>query len=372
MSRFLIVGSGFFGAVCARQLADAGHQVRVLEERDHPGGNCFTRWVPEAECHQHVYGPHVFHTSDAGVWAYVNRFAEFNGFVNRPRAVYQDRIYSFPINLFTLYQVFGVRTPSEAQAKLEAERIPIPNPLNLEDWCLSRIGPTLYSMFIRGYTLKQWQTDPRQLPASLVRRLPVRLTFEDCYYTDRYQGIPVGGYTRIFERLLAGIPVDFEVDFLKDRDYWMRQADHTVYTGSLDRFFDFEHGELEYRSLRFESELLPVADFQGNAVINFTEAEIPYTRSVEHKHFDRHLTAAQTLVTREYPVRWSRDQIPYFPLGTARSRARYRRYRQELEHLAIPLSLGGRLAEYRYYDMHQVIAGALRLARKLGAGARGQ
>lgn len=365
MRTILIVGSGFSGAVCARELADAGFSVRVIEARDHPGGNCFTLWVPEAECHQHVYGPHIFHTNDARIWEWINRYAEFNNFVNRPRVVYQDRIYSFPINLLTLYQVFGVRTPEEARRRLERERVPVDRPENLEDWCLSQIGPTLYEIFIRGYTLKQWQVDPRELPASIVRRLPVRLTFDDNYFTDRYQGIPVGGYTRIFDRLLQGIPVEYGVDFLADRDYWMRQADHTIYTGAIDRLLEYEFGDLEYRSLRFESELLPVSDFQGNAIINYTDAEVPFTRIVEHKHFDQHLAAPGTLITREFPLTWIRGEVPYYPLNTAPNQDRYRRYRQHLDELKLPLSLGGRLAEYRYYDMHQVIGGALKLSREL-------
>jgi len=365
LKQYLIVGAGFFGAVCARRLAEAGFRVRVIEERTHIGGNCFTRWSPEAECHQHVYGPHIFHTNNAEVWNFINRYTEFNNFINRPRVVYQDRIYCFPINLFTLYQVFGVKTPAEAAARLEQERVPIAAPGNLEEWCLSQIGPTLYEMFIRGYTWKQWQTDPRQLPTSIIRRLPVRLTFEDNHFTDRYQGIPVEGYTRIFERLLAGIQVELGVDFLQDRDYWLRQADHVVYTGALDRFFSYDLGPLEYRSLRFENELLPMADFQGNAIINYTEADVPFTRIVEHKHFDQHLTAPQTLVTREYSMPWQRGMEPYYPVNTSENQERYHHYRHRFEQSGLPISLGGRLAEYRYYDMHQVIAGALKHAERL-------
>ncbi len=363
--RILIVGAGFFGAVCARELVDGGREVLVLEERGHVGGNCYTEYHPEADCHQHVYGPHIFHTNDAAVWAYVNRFAEFNNFVNRPRVNYRGELYSFPINLFTMYQVFGVKTPEEAKARIEQERVPIEKPANLEEWCLSQIGPTLYEMFIRGYTAKQWQTDPRKLPASIIRRLPVRFTFDDNHYRDRYQGIPIGGYTQIFERLLEGIPVEYGVNFLEDRDRWLSRYDHVVYTGALDRFFDYRHGELEYRSLRFDSELLPLNDFQGNAVINYTDTEVPYTRIVEHKHFDQSLSAPKTLITREYSVTWNRQLIPYYPINTGENQQRYRRYRQELEKLKIPMSIGGRLAEYRYYDMHQVIAGALKLSGSL-------
>lgn len=363
--KYLIVGAGFFGAVCARELVDAGRDVLVLEEREHIGGNCYTEYHPEADCHQHVYGPHIFHTSDASVWSYVNRFAEFNHFVNRPRVSYRDQLYSFPINLLTMYQVFGVKTPEEARARIERERVPIAKPKSLEEWCLSQIGPTLYEMFIRGYTAKQWQTDPRQLPASIIRRLPVRFTFDDNHYRDRYQGIPIGGYTQIFERLLSGIPIEFGVNFLEERDRWLSRYDHIIYTGALDRFFDYEHGDLEYRSLRFDSELLPLNDFQGNAIINYTEADIPYTRIVEHKHFDLSLAAPKTLITREYPVRWNRQLIPYYPVNTDENQVRYKRYREELKALSLPMNIGGRLAEYRYYDMHQVIAGALKLSASL-------
>ncbi len=363
--RILIVGAGFFGAVCARELVDAGCAVLVLEEREHLGGNCFTAYHPEADCHQHVYGPHIFHTNDTAVWAYVNRFAEFNNFINRPRVSCQERIYSFPINLFTMYQVFGVKTPAEARARIEQERVPIEKPGNLEEWCLSQIGPTLYELFIRGYTAKQWQTDPRKLPTSIVRRLPLRFTFEDNHYRDRFQGIPIGGYTRIFERLLEDIPVEYGVNFLEDRDVWIGRFDHTIYTGALDRFFDFSHGDLEYRSLRFESEMLAMNDFQGNAIINYTDETVPYTRIVEHKHFDQSLSAPKTLITREYSVTWNRQLIPYYPVNTEDNQARYRRYRDELEQLKLPMSIGGRLAEYRHYDMHQVIAGALKLSASL-------
>ena len=363
--RILIVGSGFFGAVCARELTDAGNSVLVLEEREHIGGNCFTRFVPEADCHQHIYGPHIFHTNDPSVWAYVNRFVEFNNFVNRPRVNYRGGLYSFPINLFTMYQVFGVKTPEEARARIEQERVPIEKPNSLEEWCLSQIGPTLYRMFIQGYTVKQWQTDPRKLPASIIRRLPVRFTFDDNHFRDRYQGIPIGGYTQIFGRLLDGVPVECGVNFLEDRDRWLNRYDHVIYTGALDRFFDFEYGDLEYRSLRFDSELVPLNDFQGNAIINYTEAEVPYTRIVEHKHFDQSLSASKTLVTREYSVTWNRRLIPYYPINTEENQERYRRYRDELKKLELPMSIGGRLAEYRYYDMHQVVAGALKLSASL-------
>jgi UDP-galactopyranose mutase len=361
----MIVGSGIFGAVCARELTDAGHTCLVVEKRPHIGGNCYTRAVPDVGCHEHVYGPHIFHTSSRRVWDYVNRFAEFNRFVNRPRVKYRGQVYSFPINLMTLYQVFGVSTPRDAEATLARVREPIANPANLEEWCLSQMGRELYEIFIRGYTQKQWQRDPRDLPASTIGRLPIRATFDDNYYRDRYQGIPVGGYTALFERLLEGVAVETGVDFLADRDRWLRHHDHVVYTGAIDEFFDWQEGALEYRSLRFERELLEQPDFQGNAQINYTDAEVPFTRIVEHKHFDPGQRTPRTLITREFPQEWAQGAVPFYPVRTRPNLDKFDRYRQLVATHALPVTFGGRLAEFRYYDMHMVYAAALTRARHL-------
>lgn len=361
----LIVGAGFYGAVCARELTDAGYNCLVLDKREHIGGNCFTRYCEEAGCHQHVYGPHIFHTSCRRVWDYVNRFAEFREFVNRPKVFYQGKIYSFPINLLTLYQLFGVRTPSEAKRHLEAVREPIENPQNLEEWCLSKVGREIYEIFIEGYTFKQWQREPRELPASLIRRLPIRLTFEDNYYRDRYQGVPVGGYTALFEKLLKGIPVELGADFLSDRDGFLRRFDHVIYSGPIDAFFGYGEGVLEYRTLKFANELVNQPDFQGVAQMNFTERRVPFTRIVEHKHFHSNSERSMTLITREYPQAWKPGMIEFYPVNTNANQAVYQRYRKLITDCDLPVTFGDRLGDYRYYDMHQVIGAALERSRKL-------
>ncbi|HEX5682707.1 MAG TPA: UDP-galactopyranose mutase [Ideonella sp.] len=370
----LIVGAGLYGAACARELHDAGHRVHVIEQRPQPGGNCATRYVAEADCHEHLHGAHIFHTDSDRIWTWVNRFARFNGYVNRVKVRHGDALYSFPINLFTLYQVFGAKTPDEARAALARERQPIAEPANLEEHCLATVGPTLYRLFIEGYTRKQWGRHPSELPAEIIKRIPVRLDFNDNYFNDRWQGIPIGGYAAMFDRLLAGIRVDFGVDFLRDRDHWLARYDRVIYTGPIDAFFDHVHGRLEYRSLRFERELLPIADFQGNAVVNYTDAAVPYTRIVEHRHFDlpspaRNERASHTLITREYPAAGGAGAEPYYPVATAANQARFERYRALADELAPQVHFGGRLAEYRYYDMHQVIGAALaHVQRRLHGG----
>lgn len=367
--RFLIVGSGLYGAVCARELTDAGHACHVIEKRDHIGGNCYTKYHEEAGCHEHVYGPHIFHTNSADIWKYINRFTEFNHFTYRPRVNYQGRYFSFPINLMTLYQLWGTATPKAASAKLQEVREPMKNPANLEEWCLSQVGREVYETFIRGYTAKQWHRDPKELPASLIKRLPVRLRYDDNYFSDAFQGIPKEGYTKIFERLLEGVKVDLGINFLKDRDEWMNRYDAVIYTGSPDSFFDYSEGSLEYRSLRFEREVLDVPDFQGVAAVNYTLEEIPYTRIVEHKHFDMSYEKGKTLITREFPSDWRPGDIEFYPVDRAENRAIFSRYRSLMKELEGKVVFGGRLGEYRYYDMHQVIASALtRVGRELRKG----
>lgn len=375
IQRILIVGAGLYGATCARELHDAGHRVLVVEQRAEPGGNCATRYVPEADCHEHVHGAHIFHTDSERLWAWVNRFARFNGYVHRVKVRHADALYSFPINLFTLHQVFGVTTPAQARDVLARERQPIAAPANLEEHCLATVGPTLYRLFIEGYTRKQWQHHPSELPAEIIKRIPVRLSFDDNYFNDRYQGIPIGGYGALFDRLLAGIPIEFGVDFLRDRDHWLARFDQVIYTGPIDAFFGHCHGALEYRSLRFERELLPLADYQGAAVVNYTDVAVPFTRIIEHRHFDRPSaarteSATHTLITREFPADGGPGREPYYPVGTAANLARYERYRALADELAPQVVFGGRLAEYRYLDMHQVIGAALAQVQRLLARGR--
>jgi UDP-galactopyranose mutase len=365
--RVLIVGSGFFGAVCARELTDAGVTCLVVERRPHVGGNCFTRFDGEAACHEHVYGPHIFHTDSEVIWKYVNRFAVFNHFVNRPRVCYRGRMFSFPINLLTLHQLFGVNTPEEAERELERRRVSGLDTSSVEGWCLATVGRELYELFIEGYTAKQWQRPPAQLPAAIVRRVPVRLTFDDNYYTDRYQGIPIGGYTALFDRLLAGVRCETNVDFLCARDEWLRAFDTVIYSGPIDAFFAYEHGPLEYRALRFERELLRVRDHQGNAIVNYTDAQVPFTRVIEHKHFDLNVSGDSTLVTREFPMPWSTGSEPYYPVETPDNRRRYAAYQDVARTLRGKVIFGGRLGAYRYYDMHQVIGAALTTVKQLCA-----
>lgn len=353
---YLIVGCGLFGIVFAQKQFERGKRVLIIEKRDHMGGNCHTETTEGINVHK--YGPHVFHTNNSKVWEYVNRFAQFNHFVNRPKVIYKNNLYSFPINLMTLYQLYGVKTPLEAKMKLKEVAIPKENPNNLEEWILSQVGPDIYKIFIKGYTQKQWQREPKDLPASLIKRLPIRLTFDENYFNDKYQGIPIGGYTNMFKKMLEGVDVKLNTDYFKNRYYWDSIADSIVYTGKIDEYFDFKFGALEYRGLRFENELLE-GDYQGNAVINYTEELIPFTRIIEHKHFE-FKNQPQTIITREFPMSYERNDVPYYPVNTDRNNKLYEKYKKETQKKK-GLILGGRLATYRYLDMDDVILSALEL-----------
>lgn len=349
MYDYLIVGAGLFGSICARELTNAGKKVLVIDKRDHIGGNCFTANVDGINVH--VYGPHIFHTNNKQVWDYINQFVEFNHFTYRPKVKYGSNIYSFPINLMTLYQIYGVTTPTQAESILELEKKSIQKPKNLEEWILSQVGTKLYEKFIKGYTTKQWGRDPKHLPSSIIKRLPIRLTYDDNYFNDRYQGIPIGGYTQIFEKLLDGIDVKLDTDYFKDE---LPEYDKVIYTGPVDKFYNYIHGKLEYRSLRFESERLDIDDYQGNAAINYTEADVPYTRIVEHKHFEFG-KQKHTVITHEYPAT---EGEPYYPVNDEVNNDRYNQYKSLMDK-EDKIIFGGRLADYKYYDMHQVIASAL-------------
>ena len=355
MYDYLIVGAGLFGSICARELTNAGKKVLVIDKRNHIGGNCYTE--NNNGINVHTYGPHIFHTSNKQVWDYIRQYADFNHFTYRPKVKYGSNIYSFPINLMTLYQMYGVTTPQQAEAILDLERIPNNKPNNLEEWIISQVGTKLYEKFIKGYTTKQWGRDPKHLPASIIKRLPIRLTYDDNYFNDRYQGIPIGGYTQIFEKLLDGIEVKLGVDYFKAI---FPEHDKVIYTGPVDLFYDYQFGKLEYRSLRFESEYLDINDYQGNAAINYTEADVPYTRIVEHKHFEFG-KQDHTIITREYPTT---EGEPYYPVNDEVNNNRYNMYR-ELMNMEEKIIFGGRLANYKYYDMHQVIASALHQSKLL-------
>lgn len=359
MYDYIIVGSGMFGSIFAYEANKVNKKVLVLEKRNHIGGNCYTEKIENINVHK--YGPHIFHTNDKKIWNYINQFADFNHYVNRPKVNYKNNLYSFPINLFTLYQLWNVKSPEEAKKKLEQVKIKNENPSNLEEWILSEVGEEIYEIFIKGYTTKQWGRDPKLLPASIIKRLPIRLTFDDNYFNDKYQGIPIGGYTQIFEKMLSGIEVITEIDFLKDREYFENKATKIIFTGKVDELYDFQYGKLQYRSLKFENKVLE-GDYQGNAIINYTEKKIPYTRITEHKHFE-FSNEMKTVITKEYPDEYNDNKIPYYPISDEDNLKIYAQYKL-LTEKQNKYILGGRLAQYKYYDMHQVIASALSTVKK--------
>jgi UDP-galactopyranose mutase len=353
MYDYLIVGAGIYGSVFANELTKSGKKVLVIDKRNHIGGNCYTENIEGINVHK--YGPHIFHTSDKQIWDYVNNLVPFNHFSYRPKIKYKDKIYSLPINMMSLYQVYGVTTPEEAKQKLDEVKIPNQSPTNLEEWILSQIGVELYEIFVKGYTTKQWGRDPKDLPSSIIKRLPIRLTFDDNYYFDKYQGIPIGGYTQIFEKLLNGVDVELNVDYLESKDLWDSKAKKVVYTGPIDAFYDYKFGKLEYRSLKFETEILDIPNYQGIAGMNYGDIDIPYTRIIEHKHFEFG-EQSKTIITKEYP---KTEGEPYYPLNNNINNIRYSKYKGLMEQETKYL-FGGRLCDYKYYDMHQVFASALK------------
>lgn len=356
---YLVCGAGLFGAVFARQMTDAGKTCLVIDQRDHAAGNCFTDTVEGIT--RHKYGPHIFHTNAPRIWEYANRFARFNHFVNRIKTWSGGRLLSMPINLLTIYQLTGIATPAEAAEWLASQRVKIDKPRNLEEFALSEVGPKLYEACIRGYTTKQWQREPHLLPAAIIRRLPIRLTYDDNYYDHQFQGIPIGGYTQWIANMLDGVRVELGTSLGSLGD-WTRLAKTLVYTGKIDEYFGFAHGELEYRTQEFDHQVLDRPDFQGNAIINYNDTAVPYTRIIEHKHFEFG-RQAKTVVTRETPVSWERGRMPMYPVNDEKNQQMFARYAALAK--AVPdVVFGGRLAEYRYYDMDQVIASALTKAEK--------
>ena len=360
MYDYLIVGAGLFGAVFAHEMREKGKSVLVLDKRQHVGGNVYTREVEGIQVHE--YGAHIFHTNDRTVWDYVNRFAEFNRYTNSPVANYHGELYSLPFNMYTFNKLWGVVTPQEAEAEIDRQRraAGIGEPKNLEEQAISLVGTDVYEKLVKGYTEKQWGRPCSELPAFIIRRLPVRFTFDNNYFNARFQGIRMGGYTRMVERMLEGIQVRLGVDYLEDREAWDAQARTIVYTGPIDRFFDYCYGPLQYRSVRFETEVLDTPNYQGNAVVNYTDRETPYTRVIEHKHFEFG-TQPKTVVSREYSSEWKPGDEPYYPVNDERNRELYLKYRA-LADQKPQVIFGGRLGEYKYYDMDTVIARALELA----------
>jgi UDP-galactopyranose mutase len=359
---FLIVGCGLFGVTFAQQAKEKGKKCLIIDSRNHIGGNIYTE--NKDGINIHTYGPHIFHTNNDEIWNYANRFTKFNHFINRPKVNYKDKLYSFPINLFTLYQLWGIKTPEEAKLKLDSVKVRIEEPRNLEEWILSQVGEELYYTFIHGYTKKQWSKEPKDLPSFIIKRLPIRLNFDDNYFFDKYQGIPIGGYTKIIENMTEGIEVILNENYFDRRDYWNQKADKVIFTGKIDEFYNYKYGELEYRSLRFEEFKLNIKDYQGNAYINYTDESVPYTRIIEHKHFEFGQQDV-TYITKEYPENYIKgENAPYYPINNDKNNDLYKKYRQMSEKENNTL-FGGRLAEYRYYDMHQIIGSALQKSKNV-------
>lgn len=359
---FLVVGAGLYGAVFAHEAAVKGRSCLVIDRRDHIAGNIYTREVEGIQVHE--YGAHIFHTSDRTIWNYVNQFAEFNHYINSPVAVYKDELYNLPFNMNTFSKMWGIRTPQEAKEIIAGQiaGLGITEPGNLEEQALSLVGEDVYRKLVKGYTEKQWGRDCTELPAFIIRRLPLRFTYDNNYFNDRYQGIPVGGYTAMVEKMLQGIEVRLGVDYLEDKEAFDAMADRVVYTGQIDRYFDYQEGVLAYRMVRFEQEVLNCDNYQGNAVVNYTEREVPYTRIIEHKHFEFG-TQPKTVISREYPGEWHKGEEPYYPINDEKNNAVYEAY-QKLAAAEKHVIFGGRLGEYRYYDMDKVVGRALEMAER--------
>jgi UDP-galactopyranose mutase len=355
---FLIVGAGLYGSVFAYEATKRGKRCLVVDKRSHIGGNVFTK--PIEGINVHTYGAHIFHTSNKRIWEYVNSFVEFNRYTNSPIANYNGELYNLPFNMNTFYQLWKVKTPDEAKKIIQdqIEKAGIVHPENLEEQAISLVGTDIYYKLIKGYTEKQWGRKATDLPAFIIRRLPVRFTFDNNYFNDTYQGIPIGGYTKMIEKMLDGITVNTGVDYLKNRDALEQVADMVVYTGMIDEYYDYRLGVLEYRSIKFEHEVLDTSNFQGNAVVNYTDSETPFTRIIEHKHFEFG-EQEKTVITREYPKEWTKIDEPYYPVNDTKNDLLFKQYR-ELARTEQRVIFGGRLSDYKYYDMHHVIGLALK------------
>ncbi|PZD94989.1 UDP-galactopyranose mutase [Paenibacillus sambharensis] len=357
MYDYLVVGAGLFGAVFAYEATQRGKRCLVIDKRDHIGGNVYTEEVEGI--HVHKYGAHIFHTNSRKIWEYVNRFADFNRYTNSPLANYKGEIYNLPFNMNTFHKLWGAVKPEEAKQIIEDQKkaAGIVKPRNLEEQAISLVGTDIYEKLIKGYTEKQWGRSAKDLPSFIINRLPVRFTYDNNYFNDRYQGIPIGGYHEIIKNMLDGIDVRLNVDFFEEREQLTGLATKTVFTGMIDQYYGFRYGVLEYRSLRFETRVLDMDNYQGNAVVNFTDADTPYTRIIEHKHFD-YGTQPKTVVTEEYPMEWKPGLEPYYPINDDKNTHTFRQYK-ELADQESNVIFGGRLASYKYYDMHQVIGEAL-------------
>ena len=368
MYDYLIVGAGLFGSVFACEAKKKGKKVLVIEARPHVGGNLYTEEIEGIQVHK--YGAHIFHTNDPEVWAYISNYAQFYHFINTPVADYKGERYPLPFNMYTFQKMWGITTPEEAKAIIEEQRKECTGaPKNLEEQAISLVGRDIYEKLIKGYTKKQWGRDCKELPAWLIKRVPVRFTYDNNYYDALYQGIPVGGYTKMIKRMLDGVEVRLETDFLKERERWSKAADKIIYTGMMDAFFKYCYGALAYRSLHWEEEVLDIADFQGNAVINYTDQETAWTRIVEHKWFtfgkdETGRELPKTVISREYSKEWKPGAEPYYPVNDEKNILLYLKYKELAKQLK-NVVFAGRLGEYRYYDMDQTVADALRLAKEM-------
>ena len=356
---YLIVGAGFFGSICAYELTKKGYSCLVIDKRTHIGGNCFTSNRDGINVHE--YGPHIFHTSNEEVWKWINQFTEFNNFRYSPVANYKGDVYSLPFSMWTFSKLWEVTTPQEAKDVIERQSRNVTDPQNLEEQAIKLVGKDVYSKLIKGYTEKQWRKDAKLLPKEIIKRLPVRFTYDNNYFSDKYQGIPVGGYTQIFEKLLNGIEVKLEVNYFKDE---LPDHDKVIYTGPIDKFFDYKYGQLEYKTTKFEHKHIPIENYQGIAVVNYTAAEVAYTRIIEHKHFEFG-NQPTTWITHEYPIEYEAEKTePMYPVNDVKNNKIYNQYK-ELADQEKNVIFGGRLAEYRYYDMHQIIEQALKTVKTL-------
>ena len=363
---YLIVGSGFFGSICAYELNKLGNKCLVIEKRDHIGGNCYTE--NKNNITVHTYGPHIFHTSNKEVWDWINQFVEFNNFRNTPVANYKGEIYSLPFNMWTFNKLWNVTHPHEAKAIIDEQSKHIGEPSNLEEQAIKLVGKDVYEKLIKGYTEKQWRKSATELPKEIIKRLPVRFNYDNNYFNDKYQGIPIGGYTQIFEKLLEGIDVKLNTNYLENKEHWNSLAKKVIYTGPVDAYFEYQFGELEYKTTHFEHFEMYRNNYQGTAVMNYTDSETPFTRIIEHKHFEP-VDIDYTYVTFEYPTEYKTNYTePYYPVNDEENNQKYLQYKN-LANQEKNIIFGGRLAEYKYYDMHQVIESALNTIKNVNSNS---